>query len=507
MPAAAENNLVQLSPTLEPGRISLLDRPSRWLLVPVLLGALGVGAVTAVSPPMALGAGLALALVACVWARPALAAYLVIGLTPLTTGIDRGHVVPVLRPNEALALLVGTALAARGIVGLRTGQLSKLRIGRVALSIILMAAASSVVPMLWMLVRQRPITQDDILYGLVLWKYLGIYIIIRSSVTTDRQVKRCLWFSVGTGCLVAMLAILQSMGVFGIPRLLATYYAPFGYANAFQARGSATLGLPAATADLMIFNLAIVSGLWIRFRRYRGALAAAAALFVFGALSAGEFSSAIGLVVGVICIAIVTNSPKLLTLFVPAGLIASQALRPVISRRLSGFQSASGLPASWTGRLQNLRGYFWPKLFSDWNFLLGVRPSARIPVATQATGYVWIESGYTWLLWGGGIPLLASFVFFVQTAVKTGWVAARSGRDAASVAGIAVFVAVIVTMILMLFDPHLTYRGSADLLFALLALAESRRRGRDGEPRVGHDAPELATEVGSDGGNFARRMG
>ena len=257
----------------------------------------------------------------------------------------------------------------------------------------------------------------------------------------------------------------------------------------------------------MIFNLAIVSGLWMRFRRYRGALAVAAALFVFGALSAGEFSSAIGLVIGVSCIAIVTNTPRLLTLFVPAGLIASQALRPVISRRLSGFQSASGLPASWTGRLQNLRGYFWPKLFSDWNFLLGVRPSARIPVATQATGYVWIESGYTWLLWGGGIPLLASFVFFVQTAVKTGWVAARSGRDAASVAGIAVFVAVIVTMILMLFDPHLTYRGSADLLFALLALAESRRRGRDGEPRVGHDAPELATEVGSDGGNFARRMG
>jgi hypothetical protein len=149
-------------------------------------------------------------------------------------------------------------------------------------------------------------------------------------------------------------------------------------------------------------------------------------------------------------------------------------VRPVIDRRLSGFGSASGLPASWVGRLRNLRTYFWPELFSHGNVFLGVRPSARIPVASQATGYVWIESGYTWLLWGGGLPLFASFLFFVQASVQRGWRAARRQRDAVSVAGIAVFVAVIVATVLMAFDPHLTYRGSADALFCLLALAVPR---------------------------------
>ena len=235
----------------------------------------------------------------------------------------------------------------------------------------------------------------------------------------------------------------------------------------------------------------MVTGLWMRYRRHRLLLAAAAGLLVMGALSAGEFSSAIGLVVGFISIAIVTRRPRLLWGFLPAALLAGFALRPVIADRLSGFQSASGLPTSWTGRLQNLQTYFWPKLFSHWNFVLGIRPSARIVVPSQATGYVWIESGYTWLLWGGGIPLLASFVFLIWAAGRRGWLAARGGGDARSVAGIALFAAAVVITVLMTFDPHLTYRGTGDAFFALLALAAPLAK-KPGGTREDHHIPTLA---------------
>src|SRR5439155_21677124 len=120
-------------------------------------------------------------------------------------------------------------------------------------------------------------------------------------------------------------------------------------------------------------------------------------------------------------------------------------------RRLNGFDSVSGLPVSWTGRLNNLESYFWPRLGSDWNYLLGVQPSARIPLTSQGTGYVWIESGYTWLLWGGGIPLALSFGYFVYAALRMSWHAARRRTDPAKVAGTAVFVAVIVMSVLMIF--------------------------------------------------------
>jgi hypothetical protein len=80
----------------------------------------------------------------------------------------------------------------------------------------------------------------------------------------------------------------------------------------------------------MVYNLAIVSGLWVRSRRYGTLLASIAALLVLGALSAGEFSSAIGLVVAFVCIAAVTNSALLLRIFVPTGLIGSLLLQPVL---------------------------------------------------------------------------------------------------------------------------------------------------------------------------------
>jgi hypothetical protein len=156
--------------------------------------------------------------------------------------------------------------------------------------------------------------------------------------------------------------------------------------------------------------------------------------------------------------------------------VGTVLLWPVVSQRLLGFQSASGLPESWTTRLYNLRGFFWPTLFSDWNWVLGVRPAARIAVPSQEAGYVWIESGYTWLLWGGGIPLVASYAFFTVVTGRGAWQAARAGRDARSIAAIAVFTATIVLVFLMAFDPHLTYRGSADDLFFLIALAAPRNR-------------------------------
>lgn len=474
---------------------------SRWLLGPALLAAAVIAAGSVLRPRTALAGLLVLAVMGCVWRWPSLAAYLAIGLTPLTVSLNLGHSLPLVRPNEAIDLLVGAALAARGLALLRSGQLPRIRLTRVELALVLMAVTNSVVLLLWMAIRQQPISQDDLLYALVMWKLLGLYALVRFSVSTDRQIRRCLWISVAAACVVAMVAILQSLAVAGVPRVLAEYFGSYSSASGpAGGRGSSLLGLPGATADLMVFNLAVITGLWTRYRRHQLVLAAAGALMVFGALSAGEFTGVLGLVVGVVCIALVSGSPRLLGLFALAAAVGAIVLWPVISQRLAGFQSASGLPVSWTGRIYNLRTYFWPTLFSDWNWVLGVRPAARIPVPSQAAGYVWIESGYSWLLWGGGVPLLASFVFFVTVTARSAWQTARAGSDARSVAGIAVFTALMVIVVLMIFDPHLTYRGSGDDFFFLIALAAPRNRRSEPVPVITRQSPHaqaVMMEVGT----------
>src|SRR4051794_5284667 len=460
---------------------------ARATLEPAILLAAGAAGIAAAYRPLpVVGACLVAGLVALVWTRPATAAYLLIGLTPLVAGIDRGVAIPFFRPNEALELVLGATLAARWLFQLRSGRVRPARPDAVEVAILLVAVTSSLTPLATMAIRGQEISTDDLLYSLVLWKLAGVYLIVKSSVRTEREVRTCLLVSVAAACLVAFVGILQGLDLLGVRDVLAHYYAQFGDTSLITdvSRGGSTLSLPAATADLMIMNLAIVTGLWLRQRRpsvlFSVLFAAVVGLLIVAAMAAGEFSSAIGLLLGIFALAWVTGAFALLRLFGLLVVGGAAAAWPVIEERLQGFSLASGMPVSWVGRLHNLRTYFWPELFSSGNVLIGVRPSARVPVATQGTGWVWIESGYTWLLWGGGILLLASFLFLTYVVAERGWTVARSRSDAVGAAGTAAFVGTVVIAVLMVFDPHLTYRGSGDELFALIALtsgAASRRPG------------------------------
>ena len=198
-------------------------------------------------------------------------------------------------------------------------------------------------------------------------------------------------------------------------------------------------------------------------------LAGLAVLYVLSVIAAAEFATVIGLVVALIALVAVTRSGRIAVYMIPVALFGGVLLWPVIQLRLADFHSTAGLPISWIDRLYNLRTFFWPVLFSDYNWILGVRPSARVAAPGIDGGYVWIESGYTWLLWGGGIPLLASYIGFAVAVLRKGWAYVRRA-DTAGVAATAVTAAMCAQVVLMAFDPHLTFRGSGDALFLLLAL-------------------------------------
>jgi hypothetical protein len=470
----------------------------------VLLLAVVAGTAAAFSPRACGILVVAVAVVALVWVRPAVGAYLLVGLTPLVTGIDRDVLVPLLRPNEALEALVAATLVARWLLRLRAGGLRLSRPGRLTVAVLLLAVCGSVLPLAVMAVRGGEVTEEDVLHAAVLWRLAGVYLVVRAAVTRQEQVLTCLRVSLLAASIVAVVGILQGLDLLGVRSLLAVSYAQFGDTAAVTgvARAGSTLGLPAATADVVIFNLAVAVALWHRRPRSLPVLGPVAALLVIGALAAGEFSSTLGLLVAVVALVLVTGRRVLLVSFAMTSLVGALAVSPVIEERLRGFQSGSGLPESWVGRLYNLRTYFWPQLLTDGNYLLGVRPSARVAVGVHAAGWVWIESGYTWLLWGGGLPLLAAYAYFTGVAAVRAWSVARADPGPSGAAATALLVGVVVVAVLMVFDPHLTYRGSADALFGLAALAGvAGRTGGAGppEPRGRAGPGQGATTAGARG--------
>jgi hypothetical protein len=440
-----------------------------------MLLAPAVGVAAALEPWATAGGALVAVLIATMAVHPPLSAYLLVSATLLLAGIDRGVAIPLLRPSEAVTLLVAAGVATALVWPRRTTARwqKTVRFHRLDALLLLVAVTASAVPLTWMVVRERDITQVALFNALEMWKYYIGYLVVRLAIRTEREVRVCLWVVVGSACLVALIGILQSLDFFGVDDLVRSLYATESDARDIgEDRGFSTLGSSFAVADTMIFSLGVVAALVLRGGVRAAPLALVAALLGLGVIAAGQVSGVIALVAGVMAFGVATRRFFPTTFaFGVLGLMSVVALWPLIELRLEGFETPSGLPRSWMVRYDNLADFIWPELGSAYNWVTGISPEDRVPAPGPFRDWIYIESGYTWLLWTGGLALFVAFFAFVILALRTTLAVARGRADAVGVAAIASFTAVATLVVLMAFDAHLTMRGGADVSFTLLALA------------------------------------
>jgi lipopolysaccharide/colanic/teichoic acid biosynthesis glycosyltransferase len=402
-------------------------------------------------------------------ARPELAAYLYLGAMPFLAGIARDRLLPVLRPNEGLLGLLVVGLLVRYAIRLARGHRPRLRISRLEATLVTMAVASSVLPLLWLLARGEPLTQEQLLATLPLWKYYVLFLVIRAAVRSPRQARIALAVALVAASVVAAIAILQSLRLLGVPNLLAILWAP-DVDSVSAGRGSSTLASSIAVGPFLALGVALASAWFLaRLPLHRLALVAGI-LLGMGALASGQVSGVLALAVSVAVVAVVSgHGHRVVRLALPAALLGLIALWPVVAQRMATV-SASGVPLSWLGRLDNLTTFYLPRL-GDFNFILGVQPNHILQAPESWRAKIFLESGYLWLLWVGGIPFLLAFIGFCRTAMRVTARVARQRVDAVGVAAVGALAWLWILIVLMTIDIHLTMRGEADLAFALLALA------------------------------------
>ena len=99
-----------------------------------------------------------------------------------------------------------------------------------------------------------------------------------------------------------------------------------------------------------------------------------------------------------------------------------------------------------------------------------------MPSLIEGRPWIWIESGHLWLIWTGGLPFFVAFFALLVVGMRATLRLQRRRYDAFGAASAAAFGSLWVLCIGQIFDPFLTLRGVADILWPLLALGVAADR-------------------------------
>jgi lipopolysaccharide/colanic/teichoic acid biosynthesis glycosyltransferase len=452
-------------------------------VVLVAVAVVAGGGSAAVLGPFAPLAVLGIAIFVLCAVHPAAAAYIYVGTLPFLAGIDRGVLIPLVRPNEALLALLLAGAAVGGYLRFVRGDVVGLRLGPLDVPLFVFVVLSTLWPVSWLLLRSRVPDATELAALLPVCKLVALLVLVRTSVRAPQQLLRLARAVIWPAVVVAVIAVLQTLGFAPLIALLDGYWNGDGSDVAGLAeRGTTTFASPIATGDYLVLALALLVALGIRGLLGRWEELAAALVLVPGILAAGQFSTWAS--AGVVGASMLHQYPPLrrrvLRVLPVLGLAALIGL-PALVTRLSQFGDGFSVPPSWLGRWDNLVSFYLPGL-GDFRWVLGVSPNSVLPAPETWREQIFMESGYLQFLWVGGLPLLAAFGWLSVVVLRTARRVAADPGPAGAYAS-ALRAGWWMVLALSLIDIHLVLRGTGELIFIGLAIVG----GRTAVPAAEHE--------------------
>lgn len=413
-----------------------------------------------------------------VW-RPALGCVVLALAIPLTGGIPRGTIVPLLRVNEVLLLIVASGMLVHELPRRRA-------LAFTGLDLVVIAFCLSGVLVPWAEIKLTATDANSDAWFNVLSpvQYLVVYLLFSRVQLSERDLHLLVNVTMLSSVIVALVALAELANAPGVRQVIASYYPPPAPAPGDISkvyRATSLLGHFSAVGAFGLFNM--VLALSLAAARHRGFspiwLALVMALNAAAMLATETWAPLLAAPLAILIIVLHAHRvPRQLALAPPAFLLVAVAFWPSVSARLLEQRGTSGslVPESLGFRIGYWQDFFIPSLVKHQAWL---GTGTIIPSDVPSTLDAFVDNGYLWLAFRAGVLGILMMLFVLTAIGVTGW-SLRSSRDPWHRALGATCLAVVVSVALLeVTSEYLTFTSVSQefwMLAGLLSAAVIQRR-------------------------------
>lgn len=436
-----------------------------------------LGLLCLVSPLLALAAVFAVAFFLVALVRPIILCYMMIPAIILTSGMERGRIVPMFKPNEAGLVL---ALGIMAIILLVNKHRRKVNLMYGKTAFLLLIPWLVAAPIIVYLLRGTPLSIRDIFWLVAPLQYFLLFWLFAVVPETKTERQQLLLLMLISATIVALVGLAQAAHIGFVIKLLVNWY-PSEHLQALVGDGEGGVGritsLMGAWNSLGILLMATLLIGWsvfptIKSNIQRIVVLAAMAISGVCLLASGSFAGIGGAVLGVVIIEMLSQRGLRIVPLVVAGLIGGAViyllfqsiLEPLIASRLNyQFGGGDSTPQTLSYRFVVWKEVFLPPILE--HFPWPVYP-------TVPDSYTWPveESQYIMLMFRIGIfGLIGHLSWVVFTLV---WLVSRlrQGDDFFRGMVISAIALIIVMSVSGLTNSVFTFSGATDYMWIMLGL-------------------------------------
>jgi hypothetical protein len=414
-------------------------------------------------------------------------ALLALGI-PLSGGLSRGSVVPVLRVNEGLLLIVVSALVVRELP-----RSHRLAFTGLDLVLLLFCLGGVLIPWAVISLQHADVSVDDWRTVLAPIQYLLVYLVFSRVHFSGRQLTILLNVSMLASVIVAVVALAEVANLPGVRQAITTYYPPPAAAPGDTVfRPTALLGHYSAVGAFGVLNLAL--GLALAATRPAGFngiwLGVVIALNVAATLATVTQAPILALPLAAILVVAHLGRIPRHAWFAPVALLAGLvALWPSIQIRLQdqlgggtpgpGVSAGGILPASLQVRIGYWQDFFLPSLLNHGPWL---GTGTLIPSEVPRPLLEFVDNGYLWMAFRAGVVGVVLMIALLMAVAAVGWDLRRSSVPLHRVLGATVVASVISVAVMELTSEYLTFTSVTQEFWMLVGLAAAAAAQRHPAP-------------------------